>query len=293
MRHNSGKMAYLFLLPVLFFVFGFALYPLGRAVWMGFTRYHLLKPATRAFVGLGNFKELFFEDRIFWQALSNSTVWVVGTVAMIIVVGLAFALLLNLPGKGIGFFRACMLIPWVLPTVVVSLIWSVLFWQDYGLINLFLKNIGLIKLPINWLGNPKLVLFSLMIVFSWWRIPFATLMLLAGLQTIDKGLYEVAQIDGASKIQQFRYVTIPLLVPVIEVVVLISIIWAFNHFDIAWVLTGGGPVNYSTLLSINVYRNSFSYLKMGYASAIGDVMLVISLVIGIMYVRSTLRRVIK
>lgn len=293
MGQSRVGIAYLFLLPVLVFVFGIVLFPLGRAVWMGFTQYHLLKPAARAFIGLENFRDLFFEDRIFWQTLRNSAMWTVGTVAIIIVVGLAFALLLNLPGKGIGFFRACMLIPWVLPTVVVSLVWSVLYWEDYGLINLFLKDIGFIKSPISWLGSPQLVLFSLMAVFSWWRIPFATLMLLAGLQTINKDLYEVAQIDGANKIQQFRYVTIPLLVPILEVVTLISAIWAFNHFDIVWVLTGGGPVNYSQLLSISVYRNSFSYLKMGYACAIGDVMLVISLIIGIMYVRSTLRRVIR
>lgn len=288
-KMRDVKIAYVFLLPSLILIFGFVLYPLGKAFWLSFYQCDLLGTYPTMFIKLDNFAELFLNDPIFWQAFKNSIIWTVGNVLIIAIAGLIFALLLSLSVRGMGFFRGCLLIPWILPTVVVALIWSTLYWKDYGLINVFLIKTKLVHAPIEWLGLPNTALLSLMVVYCWWRIPFAAIMLLAGLQNIDEQLYEVAKIDGADSLQRFRYITIPQLLPVMIVVLLISTIWAFNHFDIAWVLTGGGPVNYTQLLSIYVYRTNFSYLNVGYACAIGVIMMMILVIIAVFYVKRVLK----
>lgn len=258
--------------------------PLINGIWLGFTETHLLIPESQ-FIGLKNYVNLFTNDRVYWKAFFHTIIWTVSSDIIILTFGLILAILLNLKLKGIEVFRTLVLIPWILPVAIVALIWELLYWQDYGVINFFLKRIGIISENIRWLTNTKLVLFACVVPFSWWRIPFATIMLLAGLQVIPSELYEAAEVDGANSIKMFIYITFPLMEPILMTVLLVTTIWAVGSFPIVWILTGGGPANSSELLSTFSYATAFNYLEIGYAAAIADTMLLLVIPVGFFYLR--------
>ncbi len=287
---NRHITPYYYLLPTVIPLLLLTVYPLLRGIYLAFTQYNLYNKDT-TLVGVFNFVELTTNDTLFWGALTNNIIWTVGIVAISYVLGLftSIALNENIPLRGL--FRGLALIPWVCPAVVAALAWRWIFDPHFGMLNYMLMEIGLIERNIGWLGDKNTALIATMIVAIWKLLPFSVVMLLAGLQTVPEELYEAAAIDGAGVLGRFRWVTLPLLNRVGKIAILLTTIWAFNHFDSVYVLTGGGPGDTTMLLSIMSYLNAFRFFKIGYASAVGVVMLILLLLPITLYTRQVLEDV--
>ena len=232
-----------------------------------------------------NYLNVFDRDNAeFWNALRNSIIWTVLSVIFGYLIGLILALLLNRNIRGRGLFRAILLIPWVIPSVVAAVQWKVMF-ASYGVINTLLQGVGIGE-PILWLGDPGIALFSVTIVNIWRDYPFMTVVLLAGLQTIPDELYEAAEIDGASAWQRFRNITMPLIAPITLISTTLLAIWSFNNFDLVFLITGGGPAGATEVLPTYVFLEAFRRLNPTYAASIATSMLLILLIFTILYMRS-------
>ncbi|MEM3515678.1 MAG: sugar ABC transporter permease [Saccharolobus sp.] len=263
---------YLFLIPAFFFFTVIIGYPLFNGIIQSFYEKSLIYPISN-FIGIKNYEEL-LKDSIFWNSLKNTLLWTLSITSTSLLVGLFLALILNQNLKGKEFFRATWLLPWALPTIVASLMWSWMYEPNIGVLNFILKKAGLIEEPVLWLTTPFHAFLSVLIVAIWKGFPFVMISLLAGLQSIPQELYESASIDGASFWEKFRYITIPSLLPVISIITTLQIIWNFNHFDIVYQMTRGGPGNATMLLSTLVYMQAFGATRLGYGSAIATVMLI-------------------
>jgi multiple sugar transport system permease protein len=232
---------------------------------------------------LSNYSNLLkdpFFNRTFW----NTTVFVFLSVASHMVLGLAVAIVLNsaLPAKPL--FRIIALLPWVVPDVVAGIIWKWMYDPIYGALNDVLLKMGLINAPIEWLSNPNLALFSVILVNLWRGFPFVMLILLAGLQAIPRHLYEAAAIDGATKVQSFFHVTIPGLKKMIVVALALDIVWEVRRFGLIQAMTHGGPGVLTEVLSTYTYKQYFQFFRFEYASAIAVIMTVVLLAVSLPYI---------
>ncbi len=261
------------------------LLPLLQGVWMSFQSGALLLANNTRFVGLGNYAGALTKDELFWTSLQHTVIWAVCSVSFAYLIGLALALLLNLDFPGRNVFRALLMLPWVVQNVVIALIWKWMFNDQYGFINEILVKWGITKTRILWLGDPNLALVAVIMVYVWKVYPFMMITLLAALQSIPRELYEAARMDGASIVSCFRYITFPLIRSVSVVVTLLLAIWAFNNFDIIYVLTRGGPGNSTMVMSVMVYFQAFYRMSLGYSSALGVMMLLLLLTMGVLYLR--------
>jgi len=288
LRKEEAYKGWLFLAPCLIIIAFVILYPLTYGIYLGFTNFTLGR-ASAKFTGLANYIKLFSRDRIFRQAIRNTVIWTVGALCLEYLIGLGAALLLNESFKGRWIFRGLILLPWVIPNVVGAYMWQWLYDPNYGLVNWFLMNVGLMPSKMALLGSPSTALYATMVVAVWRGIPFMTVMLLAGLQAIPRDLYEVAAIDGANMWQRFRSITFPFLRNITIVCSLLMTIWLFNHFDVPYVLTHGGPRNRTTLLAIYTYIRGLERYQMGYAASIGVFMLVVLLIFAIFYIKIVLK----
>jgi multiple sugar transport system permease protein len=263
-------------LAIVAFVFA---YPIGRAVALSFTDYNLLE-ADRGvdFVGLANFGWIWRQE-LFWLSLRNTAILTVLVVGLELVVGLGVALLLAEAFRGVGLFRGVFILPWAIPTVVVAFLFRAYLSPRFGLLNLTVSNVqqGLgmreDNFVFDWLGSASTALLAAALVLTWKGLPFVMLVLLAGLQGIPRELGEAARIDGASAWQELRYVTLPSLKLVIQIVVVLRIISTFNGFEMVYLLTGGGPQNATRVLAVEVFNRAFVTHQIGRAAAITVVML--------------------
>ncbi len=278
----------LFVAPNLTAVAVFMLFPLGFSLYMSFQRWDVFTPPK--FVGLKNFGELFTSDPLFLIAVRNSLVFTLGTVVPTVLFSLVVAAVLNRKAKGIGIFRTIVFLPLAISSVVMAVVWQFVFNTDNGLLNIMLGWIGI--RPIPWLVEPRWAMVSLCIVSVWRSVPFATVVLLAAMQGVPETVYEAAKIDGAGEIRQFVSITVPLIRGAISFVVVISIIHAFQAFDMVYVLTGpnGGPESATYVLGIMLFQHAFSFLEFGYASALAWVMFAVLLVLTVVQLRLTHRR---
>jgi multiple sugar transport system permease protein len=266
--------------------------PIIRGFIISFQRQDLMKPDSFAWIGLGNFKQAVLQEKVFWPSLMRTLVWMIGAVGGAFVVGFCLSLMLNRSDiKARGLFRALFLFPWVVPDVVTSLIWKWMYNDQFGLINYGLKLLGIIKEPVLFLASTKIAMISIIIVQIWKLYPLMTVMLLAALQQIPNELYESARIDGSSEIKNIWYITLPMIRPTAVVITLLMSIWTFNHFDMVYLLTGGGPSGATMVLSMLVYNKAFFALSFGYATSIGVLMLLSLSIIGIPYMRMMYRKV--
>jgi len=224
------------------------------------------------------------KDPFFKTTFWNTAVFVSLSVATHMILGLAIAMVLNsaLPAKPL--FRLIALLPWVVPDVVAGIIWKWMFDPIYGAINDVLLKIGLIHSPMEWLSNPKLALFSVILVNLWRGFPFVMLILLAGLQAIPRELYEAAAIDGASKADTFFHITIPGLKKMIVVALALDIVWEVRRFGLIQAMTQGGPGVLTEVLSTYTYKQYFQFFRFEYASAISVVMTVVLLLVSLPYI---------
>jgi len=232
---------------------------------------------------LSNYTNL-LKDPFFAKTFWNTAVFVFLSVASHMILGLAIAMVLNraLPAKPL--FRLIALLPWVVPDVVVGIIWKWMYDPIYGALNDVLLKIGLISTPVEWLSNPKLALFSVILVNLWRGFPFVMLILLAGLQAIPRHLYEAGAIDGASKWQLFIHITIPGLRKMIVVALALDIVWEVRRFGLIQAMTKGGPGVLTEVLSTYTYKQYFQFFRFEYASAIAVVMTVVLLLVSLPYI---------
>lgn len=230
------------------------------------------------FVGLANFAWVFGSD-LFYRALLNTFVWVIGSVSLDMILGLVIALLLNKTFVGRGVARAIMLAPYLIPTVVAVLIWKYMFHDIVGVLNFLLIKVGILDQPMLWLNSRSMAMVSVILVGAWKFFPFVVLGLLGILQSIPQEQYEAARIDGASGWQQFWHITLPNIMPVILLTAMLRTIWTFHKFDIIYLLTGGGPVDATTTLPVLVYQKAFVDFEIGNASAIA---IITGLILGVL-----------
>lgn len=262
---------YLFLLPNMVI---FGLFTIWPAI-SGFniSLYSSRNGRTFEWAGTGNFERI-FSDADFYQALFNTIVFVLAFVGLGVSIAVVLSVLLNAQSVGTSFFRSVFFLPVLLSPVVVGIVWRWLLERNGGLVNEALGAIGIPAVP--WLVDPQLAMISVIAVSLWTNVGFYTMILLAGLQSIDPNLYEAASLDGASPLQQFRSITLPMLAPTTMVVLILSTIHGFQAFDVIYNLTGGGPVGATTLLVQYVYDNAFGpQMQYGMAAAGSVVLFVI------------------
>jgi multiple sugar transport system permease protein len=277
---------YVYLLPAAICLGGTVLFPILKAIHMSLYQNVLSRPQDYHFIGLGNYVRM-IHDPVFWLTLKNSFVWVVWSVSTQFVLGFLGALILNADFKGRTFFRTLNLLPWIIPGVVVGLVWEYLYQPNYGPINDLLRRVGLLDVPIAWLSQPAYAMASVIFANIWRGIPFFTIMILAGLQAIPDEVYEAATVDGASVSQRFWNVTLPMLRPIIVVATATRIIWTFNYADLIFVMTAGGPANATQITSTYTLISAYTDLDFGYAATLSVVLLVIMLLFTTFYLKFT------
>jgi len=282
---SEGRRAFPFLLPTILVMGAINLYPFINGIIRSLHSFRILTQEF-TFTGLRNFR-LLFQDELFWRAFLNSFIWVATCVSAQFVLAFILALVLN--SKELfarRTVRTLVLIPWAMPPVVVALTWRYML-ADQGPLNMLLGTLGIAN-PPSWLLDPTVALWACILVTVWMNIPFMTIMLLAGLQSVERSLYEAAAIDGASFLQTTFRVTLPSIKKVALVVVTLMSIWTFNMFDIVFVLTSGGPGNASLTLPLFAYQNAFFYYQMGYAAAVGIIMMACLMLLIFFYIRQVL-----
>jgi len=271
-RRLSKLSPYLWILPALAVYGVFKLYPLVSGLQMSLLRWDGIEEPR--YIGLRNFDKI-LSDPMTGAVLMNNVHYAVGTVLGKIVLSLFLAILLHQALKGRTFYRTSLFMPVVMSFVVVGVLWSWLFNPQFGLINSLLRGLGLGALVQDWLGDAAVALNSLILVDIWKWYGFHMVIFLAGLQSIPDELYEAARIDGASVWQQFLHVTLPMLRPVMIVNVTISVMGAFNVFDIPFIMTAGGPANATNVMALHIYIRGFKFYRFGFSAALSYVLLVI------------------
>ena len=282
---ESRRWAYYLLAPSLVLVAAVALYPVASGVWLGFQRYNLLRTPTPSFIGLGQYVDL-WGDTVFWTSVRNTVVWVtLGAISQFLL-GLVTALALNRPGiRGLGIFRAGLLLPWLMPTVVAGHMWSLLLDSRLGVVNDLLVRAGLLSNYVAWFAQAETAMGAVLVVDLWKNFPFFTLLLLAGLQGVPDELYEAAEVDGANAWYRFMRITLPLLTPVIVAAVILRVIGLVNAPDLMIVLTHGGPGLATHVLSLLAFNDAYTGFDFGAAAAVATVMLLLLMVFTSLYVR--------
>jgi multiple sugar transport system permease protein len=277
--------------PAMLLVGLFIIFPVLNGVRLSFTDATPLRPDLR-YVGLENFVYL-FEDPEFWEVLGN-TFYIVGVATVLATVcGYGLAVLLNAGLRAANLFRAAIFQVWVVPWIVIAILWGWLFSQDYGLVNYLLLQLGVTDVNLKWLFDPTAAQWAIISGYTWRAIPFIMVICLAALQGIPREFLESSEIDGASFLQRQRYIVLPLLQNIVLVAALLQAVRFFQEMTMVFVLTQGGPVNATMVLSLYTYKSAFEDWDFGLASTVGTVWLGMLLVFAMVYVRLTLRRVVQ
>ncbi|HVJ51305.1 MAG TPA: sugar ABC transporter permease [Aliidongia sp.] len=259
-----------FMLPTAALLIVFLAYPLGLGIWLGLTSASLGDPGQ--FIGVANFVSL-FHDPVYWLSVYNTILYTVVTSAFKFFLGLWLALLLNqnMPFK--AFIRAVVLLPWIVPTVLSAIAFWWLYDAQFSVISWALKHMGLITRNIEFLSDPNWARASVAIANIWRGIPFVAISLLAGLQTIPASLYEAATLDGATPLQRFYHITLPMLTPIIAVVMTFSVLFTFTDFQLIYVLTRGGPINSTHLMATLAFQRAIPGGSLGEGAALASSMI--------------------
>jgi multiple sugar transport system permease protein len=259
------------------------IFPLAFNVYMSLQAWFVSSTTPPAYVGLKNFLEIFGKDARFWNAIWITVKFTLCGVFLQLVLGLAIGVYLHKDFRGRGIVRTVMLLPMVSTPVAVALIWVIMFNPSLGVLNYFLSLVGL--KPLLWLGHPRTALPSLILMDIWKWTPFMVLIIHSGLQSLPLTPFEAARIDGASRWQLFRFVTLPLLRPTIAVALIFRTMDSLKTFDTIYVMTEGGPNNASEILNIYVFQTGFKYFHMGYASALAVILVVFVFAVNLFLIR--------
>ena len=267
---NRTILGFIFVAPALAILLTFLLYPLILGIWLGFT--DTLVGGTGEFVGFSNYSSL-LTDRLFWLVTYNTFLYTVVAVFFKLVLGFLLAVILNREFRAKGFVRAIVLLPWIIPTVLSAIAFWWLYDSTFSAISWILIKSGLMHHRIDFLGDPNNARISLIVANIWRGIPFFTIGLLAGLQTINPTLYEAAEIDGAGPWKKFHRITLPLVVPLLAVITTFSTIWTFADFQLVWVVTKGGPANATHLFGTLSFQRAIPGGHFGEGAAISNFIL--------------------
>lgn len=258
----------------------FTAVPLLRGLWFSFTDSKLLNPARGRWVGLDNYARALRDDQ-FWASLGTTIVYTASTVLGTLILGTIAAVAINEAFRGRGIVRSILVVPWAVPSIAVVLVFIWMFNVDSGVLNRGVQVLGLGQQ--NWLQDPSLGLFSVTLVTVWKIFPFVMLVVLAALQGVPAELKEAGRVDGADRLSIFRSIVMPHLMPTFGVVALLMSIWSIRRFEIIYLLTGGGPVDSTNTLVINVYREAFQGGNLGRSAALAMLGLMVSLVVTVTY----------
>jgi multiple sugar transport system permease protein len=300
MIRRRNIFCYLMVAPTVLLVLLLGIYPMLQSIRMSFLQYDLMRVQREGtpFVGLRNFQEVFANPR-FTQSILNTFLFVIIVIGGVLFLGLMIAQLLNMQFRGRGTLRTLILIPWVTPPVVAAAIWMWMYQTERSPINQILRAFGIIQLNIrfltdaaNRLGPISIPMLSVSSVRIWNGLPFVTIMILAGLQSIPVELYEAGQIDGAGVFARFRYITLPMLRPVLAILITLLSLSAFGHFEVNYIMTGGGPQNLTNIMAVMAYQQAFVLYRFDLGSAMTTVILLITSVIAAIYIRSRVKELV-
>ncbi|MGV8144975.1 MAG: carbohydrate ABC transporter permease [Alkaliphilus sp.] len=270
------------MIPVVFL----SLIPIVRGIYAGFTD-HVLGSEI-SFNWLENYR-IMLNDNLFHQSFRFGFLWTISVTVAQIVLGFGLALLLNKKIAFTSWTRVLMLVPWAMPPVIRGIMWRFMYHPHVGAVNHIFMQLGLIENPVNWLHCFENTIPAVIVVGVWGGLPQATVALLAGLQLIPPELYEAASIDGGNKWDKFRHITLPLIKPITVAISALLFMWNFNAFGLIFVLTGGGPAGTTRVPMLFAYEEGFQFGNMGYAAALGNVMVIIIGVIMFTYVRQQMK----
>jgi ABC-type sugar transport system permease subunit len=274
-QRPSRQFPMLWVLPALALVLVFTVYPVAHTLWTSLHQVMILLPG-EPFVGLANYRAV-VSGPFFLTALRNSLWFTAVSAPLIVLLGLAVAHLLLASFKGRFLVRAVVILPWALPGAISAVLWLWIFHPSWGILNLLLFQAGLIDGYIPWLTDPSLVRLAVVVAHVWTQFPFAAVLLMAALVAIEPEQYEAARIDGASGWQRFAYVTLPQIKAMLVVLLVYATLVAFTSYDLVYAMTGGGPGTATTLLSFQIWRESFSMYNFGTGAAVGFITVLISL----------------
>lgn len=281
---TDRQLAFLLVLPAAILLLAFAVYPFVVAALDSLFEINLLT-RDRTFLGIDNYLRVVSTPAI-QAAFLRTVIWTVANVAIQVTVGILIALLLNARLRGQTLIRGLVLFPYMVPAVVVALVFRFLFNDLTGLVNILLLESGLISKPISFLSSPGTVLWTLIVVNSWKYAPFMVIVVLARLQTVPGELYDAASIDGAGRYAAFRHVTLPWILPVVIVASLLRTIWTAYDFDVPYLLAFGGPLSASSTLPIQIRTLAFGQQEIGVASALAVCVAILLVVAAGIYLRA-------
>lgn len=289
-RKSAAYLGIAFALPALVYMMVFIGYPMIQNIILSLKNvdvYTFATPDKQEFVGLKNYIDLFTgANSILPKAIVNTLIFTVGSIFFQFVIGFGLALLFNKKFPGCSFFRGVTMISWLLPVTVAGLLFKFMFQLNGGIINQFLMQIHVLKQPIEWLLNGNTAMVAIIIANIWIGIPFNMMLILTGLTTIPEEIYESAGLDGANKRQKLFLITIPMIKPAIMSVLTLGFVYTFKVFDLVWVMTKGGPVNATELVSTYAYRLSFEEFRFSNGAAAANVLFVILLCVGFLYTKT-------
>lgn len=276
---------YLFILPSTLIIVAFLFYPIGTVFYYSFQNYDISAPFYNSFAGFDNFIKIFTEDEQFFPSLWTSVKWVVSQVGLQLIFGLIFALLLNQTFKLRGLVRAIAFIPWAISGVLASVMWALMYNEHMGVFNDLLMKLGIIDEPKAFLASTSSAFISVVIAELWRGIPFFAITLLASLQSIPGELYEAAAVDGANKLRQFFHITLPHLKNTIVLTTLLRTVWEFNNVDLIFNLTGGGPAQSTTTLTMYIANLAVYGSDFGYGSALTVISFGLLFIFAVLYLK--------
>ncbi len=294
-RTKDKMFPYLMLLPSIIGLLIVVLYPLINGLFLSLYDYTLMY-AHYPFIGIQNYIELFTKDSAFWDTLNNTVLYTILNGVGSTIIAIAVALLLNRSGTMQAALRGFVLLPWLVPSVVIATIWLWIFSPDFSPINDILLRLGIIHKKISFLGNidfrigPITIPFlSILVVRIWFSFSYKAVLILAALVNIPHERYESASIDGANPWQKFIHVTLPGIYPQLMIILTLTLIGNFGYFDVNYLMTKGGPLNFTNVMAVQLYLMAFEQYRLGYAAAMGVIMLLITSIIAFVYVRFVLR----
>jgi ABC-type sugar transport system permease subunit len=280
---NEARLGWALTLPALAAVAVVAVFPIIWTFWESLHSHDLRMPwLGRPFVGLANYAEALSSAR-FWRAMAHTAVFTATTVTLELAGGLLLALLMDRLARGRDLVRTAVLLPWAIPTVVVALVWRFLFESPAGIVNDVLLRLGMA--PPTWFADAIAAWVPLVLADVWKMTPFVAVLLLAGLQTIDRSLYEAARIDGAGWVRQFTDVTLPLLRPALLVALIFRTLDAFRVFDIVYVMTGGGPGTATEPIALLTFSTLLQNLRFGFGAALSIIVFAASFMFAVACIR--------
>ncbi|MBT9779861.1 ABC transporter permease subunit [Clostridium sp. MCC353] len=285
-KNAKNIFPWLLILPTLVFLGMFCFFPMIRGFGYAVTNYDRGNPKATEFVGMANFVKIFTEDKVFVKTLVTSLKWVVSQVTLQLFFGMIFALILNQKFRGRGLVRTFCFAPWAVSGVLTTMLWVLIFNEHIGLLNNVLKAVGLSHMTKAWVQNVQTAFPSVVIAELWRGIPFFTITLLGGLQTVPLELYESAKVDGGNAWKNFWLITIPYMKESIVFATLMRTIWEFRSVDLIMTMTDGGPVRRTLTLPIYMYKTSIENGQYGYGAALTVILFLILSVYVVIYLKA-------